>query len=358
MKRLMLLLLLLIVPLTPPAVAQPAPAPADFSLNSAADFAVPESSAFTVLGVTPQDVTRPGSPTALATAFLRAVGDNGKLQSGVAIDSAPYLALRGRSLTLGEYQKKNRYLLRFLARAKLSFGTTETGDTPKTQRMAAGLQLTLFDYGDPRRDEKLVACFNDAADPLLNVQAPLVIPETNSQDVDDDRNFVSCRKQSAKRNWNRSSWIVAGAPVWTNNPGDEGGFRSDGGGLWTSLAWGFEPFRESFLGKHAQVIAHWRMRRNEHVTKDNVTTDHDTALRGLRLRIGGPSFSGSIEVTRSRNTIDSGTVRVRRLLAGIEQTLTGNLSLQLSGGRETIGNSGASRTIVRSGFHWKFKMNE
>src|SRR5687767_2554987 len=121
-----------------------------------ADFSVPEAPAFTVLGVSPQDVSRPGTPAAFTTSLLRAVGENGKLQNGIAIDVAPYLALAGATFTLGEYQKNAGQ--RFAARTKLSFGTTQAEDEAKTQRLALGLHFTLFDYGDPRGDPKLIQC--------------------------------------------------------------------------------------------------------------------------------------------------------------------------------------------------------
>jgi hypothetical protein len=347
--RFIRIFLALMLTLALPAIADDP----DFSLGSAADFAIPESPAFTVLGVTPQDVTRPGTPSAFAASILRAVGDNGELQTGVALDAAPYLALRGRSLTLGMYQKAGNQFLRLKARTKLSLGTTQSGDSVKTDRIAAGLHLTIFDYGDPRLDKVLVECFNGIANPIVDVLVPQVQGSTTQTDLD-ERKFIACREQSAQRNWNRSSWIVAGAPVWIHTPNVTDGFSSDGGGVWTSISWGFEPWRDSSLGKHAQIIGHWRKRFGEHVTKDGATSDHDKSLYGVRLRLGTARLSGSVEATRSEDDSGGVTSRVDRFLAGIEQTLTSNLSLQLSFGRERV-HDGESSPVVRSGFHWKFK---
>jgi len=64
------------------------------------DLSVPDSPAFTVLGLTPEEVARPTTARKLATSLLNGVDRNGVLQTGVAIDTVPYLALAGQLVTL------------------------------------------------------------------------------------------------------------------------------------------------------------------------------------------------------------------------------------------------------------------
>jgi len=140
---------------------------------SDADLAVPESPAFTVLGLTPQTVARPTSPRAFASSLLNGVDENGNFQSGVALDTAPYLVFAGPSLTLRKYNES--YQTRFLARTQFSFGTTKgASDDDKSVRLALGFRMTLWDAGDPHSDEDLLTCFADRlklpAPPTINPQ--------------------------------------------------------------------------------------------------------------------------------------------------------------------------------------------
>ena len=66
------------------------------------DLSVPQSPAFAILGITPDNIIRPGSPRDLALSLLNGVGKNGAFQSGIAIDTAPYLLFAGRLKTLSE----------------------------------------------------------------------------------------------------------------------------------------------------------------------------------------------------------------------------------------------------------------
>src|SRR5262249_4604445 len=88
-----------------------------------ADLAVPESPAFTVLGLSPETVVRPSSPREFASSLLNGVDRNGNFQSGVALDFAPYLTLAADEMTLGQY--RSNYKLRFLSRTQFSFANTK-----------------------------------------------------------------------------------------------------------------------------------------------------------------------------------------------------------------------------------------
>jgi hypothetical protein len=68
------------------------------------DLAVPDSPAFTVLGLTPEEIAPPTTGRALAASLLNGVDRRGVLQSGVAVDTLPYLALAGHLLTLDGYR--------------------------------------------------------------------------------------------------------------------------------------------------------------------------------------------------------------------------------------------------------------
>src|SRR5438046_2066040 len=110
------------------------------NLNTPADFSVPESPAFTALGVAPQTVSRPAAPTTFATSLLNAVDDQGKLQNGLAIDFTPYLVFQGHKLTITRYRESSTAgeWRRILARTNVSLATTKRTDSDATQRLSGG----------------------------------------------------------------------------------------------------------------------------------------------------------------------------------------------------------------------------
>lgn len=129
------------------------------------DLSVPESPAFEVLGFTPERVTRPTSPRELAANLLNGVDESGNLQTGIAIDTTPYLLFKNHSdtdvLTLQAY--RNDQLTRWAARTQFSLATTKgaTNDD-ESVRLGVGLKTTLWDAGDPRLDDVFANCLAGA----------------------------------------------------------------------------------------------------------------------------------------------------------------------------------------------------
>lgn len=123
------------------------------------DLAVPESPAFDVLDVTPETVIRPASPKELATSLLNGVDRNGHFQTGLAIDTVPYLVTPlSNRVTLADYQRNpdGFNLYRLLGRTGLSIATVKGTDSEdEAWRLSAGLNITPYDAGDPRMDRKL-----------------------------------------------------------------------------------------------------------------------------------------------------------------------------------------------------------
>jgi hypothetical protein len=310
------------------------------------DLSVPESPAFTLLGVTPQNVTRPATPKAFQTALLNSVDSDGKLQSGVSIDTSPYLLYAGNMLTIDQYRRDAA--AQILARTNLSLASTKEA-SGSAEHLAAGLHITLFDAGDPRKDTELDTCF-DAALALPKPTLPGEVGgSTTVTDVSAEtaRKIEDCRTASARRNWNASSWNIGGGQAWLSSDGTKNHIAADGGGLWTSAA--------LRLRKRAQVIVHARWRENEHVTaKDNSVTDHDKRLIGVRLRFGSPTLNGSVEAATQSDQAASKTSRKRVLLLGVEQRVAEGVWLDVSLGRELSRDAGAEHFLARGSFKWSF----
>jgi hypothetical protein len=364
------------------ALSQPVNRDAQGSTKLAAvDLSVPESPAFTVLGLTPQTVVRPTSPRQFATSLLSGVDMNGNFQSGLALDFVPYLILAGDELTLRGYQQN--YFQRLLSRTQVSFATTKgASDDDKSMRLALGLHATLWDRGDPRTDENLMTCLGQMRTPRRPDQLEPELLGTTPQDLKDFNDSLSrynedktryerdrqaaiefnngvsarCRDESRRRNWNRSSWIIAAAPSWISLTGETKRYRWDGGGFWTSVAYGFEGVPG--LKDRSQLILHARYRNREQVPvpdAEGTFFTQDSAFFGARFRHGSPTFNGSFEYTFLRLRPAGATFdNAQRLALGFERRIAGDTWFNLSLGGETGRSDGKNNGFVLTSFKWAF----
>jgi hypothetical protein len=346
------------------------------------DMSVPASPAFTVLGVTPETVIRPTSPRAFATSLLNGVDPNGNFQSGLAMDFAPYLLIAGDDLTLLKY--RHSPMIRLLSRTQFSFATTKgASEDDKSLRLALGLNIALWDRGDPRMDQELIDCLSTFKTPPPPTQLECELPDhataedlkafakcqqdvaaatqkyaEQKQEATEFNNSVStaCREDAQKKNWNRSSWTIGGAPSWISKNGQTKDLLWNGGGFWTSFAYGFEGIPG--LEKRSQLILHARYRNREQTPDPNVTgafLSQDSLFFGTRFRHGSPTFNGSFEYTflRSRVTglkYDNSS----RLSLLFERRIAGDTWFNLSLGGETGRQDGRNNGFVLTSFKWAF----
>ena len=348
------------------------------------DLSVPESPAFTVLGVTPQTVIRPTSPRQFASSLLNGIDQRGNLQSGVALDFAPYMLYAGDKLTLKQYRESP--FLRFLARTQISLATTKgASENDRSALAAVGFHLTLMDKGDPHSDAELMQCFRDnLVLPLPPRIPPPDDPGPNATDVDklryelalkkfedamaeyqkakqeaSPKNVLAaeeCRAKSRKRNWNKSSWIVAFAPAWVSPTGETSDFRYDGGGVWTSIAYGFEGVPG--LEKNSQLIFHARYRDNETVPEPEMKDKffrQDGLFLGGRARVGNENSSVSFEgVFQRLRRVGMSFDNSSRLAFGIERKIAENIWFNVAFGGQTDTPDGKRKGFVLTTFKWGF----
>ena len=115
--------------------------------------------AFVALGVTPETVSHPATPREFAASLLNGVDRNGTLQTGFAMEVAPYQVFFGPQTTLRNYRES--LVTRLLYNFNVSAATTKAStDDDQAQRLALGMELTLFDKGDPRMDPRVENLFN------------------------------------------------------------------------------------------------------------------------------------------------------------------------------------------------------
>jgi hypothetical protein len=329
--------------------------------NSTLDLSVPDSPAFTVLGLTTQTITHPATPRALATSLLNGVDQNGNFQTGVAIDTTPYLLFYGNDVTLEKYQQSQ--VIRFLSRTQFSLATTKgASESDKSARFAAGLSFTIFDKGDPRLQQQFLTDLVARAKTVLDNMPPLP-PNASDDDklkwkknVEDQVEAAtkSVRKDYERTNWNRSSWIIAGAPSWVSTDGTTSNVTFDGAAVWSSIAYGFEGVPG--LKNNAQFIIHGRFHSGEEVpdpANKGQFFKQQSEVFGGRFRFGTESTIGSFEtVYVHTRPVGRPTDKYFRLTVGAEKRLTDNVWLHFGIGGESGQNNGQNKLFVLGSFKW------
>ena len=340
---------------------------ADKVADREVDLSVPESPAFTVLGVTPETVTRPTTPREFATSLLNGVDQKGNFQTGIALDFVPYLTFFGNQTSLFDY--RNSRVERFLARTQLSFATTKGASTEdKAARLALGVRLTLFDKGDPRLDLVLDKCYEKALDDprLEDFEQPPgpEAPEVKAARLKNRETILAevvkpCNDDARKRNWNATGWIVGAAPSWISETGETKNFHWNGGGFWTSLAYGFEGVNA--LKDNSQLILHARYRNNE-IVPDPATAgqfvSQDSSFFGGRFRMAPGSAAKSIfslEGNFIRSRLNKGAFdNSSRFSLGLEQRIADNIWFSLALGGQSGRADGQNKPFVLTSFKWGF----
>lgn len=376
------------------------------------DLSIPEAPGFTILGLTPQEVTRPTTPREFATTLINSIDQNGNFQTGIAIDTAPYQLFFGKRVNRdrdyippqkdklieqnGELiDKRSReplkgYFTRFLWRTQFSLATTKgTTEADKSARIGAGFNFIFFDYGDPNTDFKLRDCHNQLVLNLLdkiykemgfNDRKDPRIKEADIDKANARRRFLvtqggileqydKCIEESEKRNFGRSSFGVGVAGSWITENGDSSKFTNNGQGLWASLAYGFEHFpglrcseteikEENNRCITPQLIFHFRRRVKETVPNplaEGMFTTKDSNLFGVRLRVGVPkwavNFEGVYRGERYAGRTSSNNIQAS---VGADYRVTENFYLNFAVGGETkesnIPNTG--KVFIRTAFKW------
>jgi hypothetical protein len=340
--------------------------PSRFNLrDGTVDLAVPESPAFSALGLTPQQVTRPTTGRELATSLLNGVDRQGNFQTGIAIDLAPYLLLAGSQITLRKYQERNQYLTRFLSRMQTSFATSKgAASEDKSVKIALGWRFTFIDLGDPRTDSELLECLEREARKVLDNSPP--IPPGTSEEaiaIENQRREASvrtavepCREAAAKRRWNRTAWVVGVAPTWTSLDGTSAQMEFSGTALWTSIGFGFEGV--PVLEDHAMLAAYVKGRTKEQSPdrfQEDAFVTQNTITTGGRFILGLDTTHINIEGLWVRNTRpDNLEDRYWNIGFGLERKLVDNIWLDLSFGRELSRSQSDNAIFVMGSFNWGF----
>jgi hypothetical protein len=225
-------------------------------LKGRLELSVPETPAFTALGITPETVITPGNAHDLALAILDGVDKEGNLQTGIALELSPFAAA-GSDLSLNEYQ--NNDWKRFLYRSRISFATSNgKSDEDKATRHAIGFRFTPYSDADPRMNADINNCIVDAFKAHADANQP-PIPGSAGVDLTGGaklsaeakpgnaelmKKSSACISDKSAALWNKTAWDV-GIVAYD---ADDDKLKESGYAVWTSVSFGF--------GKNDKFILH------------------------------------------------------------------------------------------------------
>lgn len=342
-----------------------APAPASLTDDAlkkavtALNFDRPLSAApaFVALGITPENVAHPATPREFATSLLNGVDRTGTLQTGFALEVAPYQVFFGPQTTLSEY--RNNFFTRLLYNFNVSVATTKAStNDDKAQRLALGMEVTLFDKGDPRLNPAVENLFKQVTmeNPLPDYDPDMSEAEYNAlvkahyEKFDPNKAYVDGLEKIRAASWGKTAWNMAWAPTWVSLSGNADNLKYEGLTAWTTFAYGFEGV--GALQGRAQFIAHVRYREGEEVVDpDNATikAKQNTLFAAARLRWGRPDLSFSAEGAYIRIWDGlQGDDQSYRIGAVLEKKVANNLWLVLSLG-EDFGVAGQASQLYSLG---------
>lgn len=282
------------------------------------DLAVPDVPAANVLGMSPDTVIRPTTGKDFAAGLLNGVGQDGKLQAGVALDIRPALFIAPGSFSLANYRDMTqaplndgtpfeRYRMKrgaYWTKLRTSFATgrTEAGGGD-ADRYAFGASFNIFDHGDSRLSPTYRNCVIPVLDDLNKQAADALaaVPIGDTAGEERVRKMISaaeadggaraikeCARKFEETHWNADSWDVGAAYFDFDTPQ----VRSSGFATWTTYA--------RHIGSNGQLIFHLRWQDDEVATDpkdEKAFVVQDAFIGGARLRWKAPGGALMLEAT-------------------------------------------------------------
>ena len=312
---------------------------------SALDFSTPPSPAAKIIGYS-GEIGAISTPNELAIKLLNGLDSDGKFQTGVAIDIAPYLLIRGTNFTLEDYTKPTGGFNRFLANSKISIAT---GSRDSVSRIGLGAEFILLNEGDPRMDLELLKDFQSLVDtlPPFDPKDPDYLTYNSSIKPQ----ILAAKDRAKKRAMAKPIWTVGIGTSLISATNKNFDFRGDGTGVWSTFKTG--------LGGDSELIVHGYYRGAARTEDRNLGfVNVDTLTTAVRVRTGSENFKFSMETAYNLETqAGKASNSYFSFGLGVEPKITDKLwlSLSMSGspGKQTGGD-----IQIFSGLKWNFNNGE
>jgi hypothetical protein len=325
------LVVAVVVAVLPPTLRGQGGDPAEFSGG------VPESPAFTFLGVSPARIERPGAARDFALALLNGVDAAGRVQQGFALEVSPWYLVPGYAIGLDAYQKN--WLKFVIANAQLSLGTARAAGDSGSTDLAAGLRFTLVDLGDPMRSRAFTKALGDT---VLQACAP------DTPGATADPGCVGQVTATRFAAWTASHWnarrlsvsVATGLRFVGSATGNS---RSRGMRVWLA---GANP-----LGRSGQGVAQVEY---AHQPAEGSASGFSRVSYGARILLGSPSFSLFAELLGDSRfaTTDGTNDKSGSWSGGVEARVGRNLWISTGFGSQFSALAAPDRVVVIANVRW------
>jgi hypothetical protein len=321
------------------------------------DLSVPDSPAFNVLGISPSEVQRPGTLRDLAVGLRKGIDENGRVKSGVALDFMP-MSLFTPQLIRGGTKYKDDKWLQAATRTTVSIATTADEKNESASKLAWGLRVGVFDYGDPGLHyENLVNCFKTV--PMTTIPPGRTVDtQPPEQDVAKAKaELEKClAKEPEEASWAQPSLYLGYGKSWYSNSGKVTDNSPAVGAWWATFSMGRDggATRTRFLFQlHASSKSDERVEDPADATK---LVRQDSKLYVGRVNMGRDEWRTFLDAGQKKLTLANTTKEsLRHLGIGAEFKIKGmgdNVWLQIGSVRESGYTDGKS--VNKASLAFKF----
>lgn len=325
--------------------SSPSKIPSAFtSLN----LANPTSPAAQLFGLGDGKITTISTPDQFGLQVLNGLDNDGKFNTGIAVDTLPYVLIRGNELTLEDY--RNSWFQRFASNTKLSIATTKSDDKTSTARAGVGIEFVLINEGDPRMDEEYAQNLINIQKEILEKVRTMGGAKATPQQLKEatmayNPEIEKVKAKAEKKAGQKPMWIVALGQSWVSPTGLYSDLRGEGMGAWTT-------YRQR-VGDESQLLLHASTRNGERVSdRKGGFVSADTLVGGVRYQSGNRDFRFSLETAYNRES--QGSQRINDYLSfgvGFEPRIFDNSWLSVSFGGNT-GRQIGTDFQFRTGIKW------
>ncbi len=294
--------------------------------------AAPESPVFAFLGTAPTRVLRPGGVRELGASILSAVGEDGRVRQGFAVEIAPWSLIPGITISLDEY-RDNRFKY-ILANTQVSVGSVRAAGNAASTDVGFGLRLTLVDAADPMRNRNFTTSAASALRRCTENAEATAAQIAACADSTMASLFQAFEDSSSAR-WNDWALSVGAAAGVRFENSELGRGSSRGVQLWVA---GAAP-----IGKVGHLIGQggW-----QHIPATEESEETDLASFGARAIMGASWFGVFGEVVGERRTIPGRSENNAVWSAGAELRVASHLWLTAGLGSRFDAITDEDRTVV------------
>jgi len=295
----------------------------------------PESPAFTFLGVSPTHISQPGAVRELGAAMLSAIGEDGRVRQGFALEVTPWSLVPGLTVSLRDYQ--GSWAKYVLANTQLSVGTARAAGSDAATDLSAGIRLTLFDATDPMRDRAFTQAVAEALRACTG--GPTTTEEEIAACADETMARLYAERTADRWNAARLSIGAAAGMRFENSLVTE----RDYSGV---QVWGAGSLPLAGFG---QVIGQASYR---HTPALGAAASSDVIAYGGRAVLGGARFGAFGELVGEARTVGDVEEDSWVWSAGAELRIAPQLWLSTGLGTRFDALTGDDRAIVLANIRW------